>query len=340
MISCSVIWNELFKQQFPNDMQPPLEKRSPPRYSPLASLSHLFSRPSRSKMQTRSRVAPDNTRTRFPDLHSLLPQQTSSKDKRQQPISSPSLADILGSFATNGPLISRLSQNDFSLPQFTLTLQRDTVDVGGNVGMLSLGELPPGVNNDSLTWVPVRRYTAEQGGLPAQDDVYPIAWEIPVDNVFIDGQQLPQSTLSPGISVTALIDSGNSLIRGPADVVQSLDTILSNSRRGGGTFDCSVPHTMAFQIGGQMFPVDPRDFALPSERGSLRECAPNVVETDPPRDGFLYSWSLGDPFLKRYVHVSTWEVFRFTHLLFYLSIFLPFQQSCVLLLWKSHASIC
>lgn len=48
---------------------------------------------------------------------------------------------------------------------FTVTLQRDTVDIGGNVGMLSIGELPEGISNESVTWVPVRTYTPAQGGL-------------------------------------------------------------------------------------------------------------------------------------------------------------------------------
>lgn len=49
---------------------------------------------------------------------------------------------------------------------FTTTLQRDTLDIGGNVGLLSIGELPAGIQSDSLTWVPVRAYTPQEGGLP------------------------------------------------------------------------------------------------------------------------------------------------------------------------------
>lgn len=49
---------------------------------------------------------------------------------------------------------------------FSITLQRDSVDIGGNVGQLSIGELPANVQTDSLTWVPLRAYTAEEGGLP------------------------------------------------------------------------------------------------------------------------------------------------------------------------------
>ena len=44
-------------------------------------------------------------------------------------------------------------------------MQRETVEVGGNVGQLTIGQLPDGVSNASLTWVPVRLYTEAQGGV-------------------------------------------------------------------------------------------------------------------------------------------------------------------------------
>lgn len=88
---------------------------------------------------------------------------------------------------------------------------------------------------------------------------------------------------------------GNSLIRGPADVVDVIHTRI------GSTFACSTPHTLAFSIGGKLFPVDPRDFINQASDNELTECAPNVVQTDAPVEGqgYQYSWSLGDPFLKR-----------------------------------------
>lgn len=94
----------------------------------------------------------------------------------------------------------------------TVTLQRDTVDIGGNLGMLAVGELPVGIENGSLTWAQVRGYPVAQGGLAAPADspneIYPIAWEIPLDDVYLDGQKLPRSTLSSSnISLSALIDT-------------------------------------------------------------------------------------------------------------------------------------
>lgn len=60
---------------------------------------------------------------------------------------------LLRTFVTNGPVVARMSFGGLlKQPLFTITLQRDTVDIGGNAGLLSLGELPPGVSNSSLTW--------------------------------------------------------------------------------------------------------------------------------------------------------------------------------------------
>lgn len=44
-------------------------------------------------------------------------------------------------------------------------LQRDIIDVSGSNGSLTVGKLPDGINNSSLTWVPVRLYRPEDGGL-------------------------------------------------------------------------------------------------------------------------------------------------------------------------------
>lgn len=45
-----------------------------------------------------------------------------------------------------------------------LSIKRDTME-GEEAGHLTLGKLPDGIDNSSLTWVPVRLYTAEDGGM-------------------------------------------------------------------------------------------------------------------------------------------------------------------------------
>jgi hypothetical protein len=83
----------------------------------------------------------------------------------------PSVDDILASFASNGPLLPRLILTGaLASPIVAISLQRDTIDIGGNQGMLSIGELPTGLAMEDLTWVPLRGYTAAEGGLPAPEE--------------------------------------------------------------------------------------------------------------------------------------------------------------------------
>jgi hypothetical protein len=108
-----------------------------------------------------------------------------------------------------------------------------------------------------------------EGGLApppdASDSIYPVTWEVFVDDVCIDGEVLPQSNLSSASdsehssshalkylpivsSIRKLIDSGS--IRR-----QYTNGLLS----GGDPFPCSIPHTLAFVIGEQIFPLEPRE---------------------------------------------------------------------------------
>jgi phytepsin len=79
--------------------------------------------------------------------------------------------DVLASFANNGPLLPRLIlAGALASPIVAISLQRDTVDIGGNQGMLSIGELPTGIATEDLAWVPLRGYSAAEGGLPAPEE--------------------------------------------------------------------------------------------------------------------------------------------------------------------------
>lgn len=78
-----------------------------------------------------------------------------------------SSSQAIASMSNYGPLLTRLiAQGMLESPMFSITLQRDTVDIGGDVGLLSIGQLSPGIPTNSLTWVPLRAYPAKQGGLP------------------------------------------------------------------------------------------------------------------------------------------------------------------------------
>jgi hypothetical protein len=220
--------------------------------------------------------------------------------------------DFITSTYTSGPLMSRISMtNALEMPMYTITLQRSTIDIGGT-GSLTIGKLPDSVDNSSLTWVPVRLYSPEEGGLEppkfAPTETYPFRWEIDIDAVFLDGQRLSDSAIpsEDGVDsnrVSALIDTGNSILRGPQDVVNNILSKVSPaydpSSDSVPTLPCATPRTLSFQIGGKIFPIDPRDFIGQQAKGDATTCvADNLVATDPPSIGALFRWSLGAPFFR------------------------------------------
>ncbi|KAL6302937.1 aspartic peptidase domain-containing protein [Sparassis latifolia] len=287
----SVIWRQLLETDI-SGAPPSLSRRS--RLPPLELTT-----------TNSSSVSTDGSfigRPPFPSFTFLSPHRRIRQVKAS--LSDPS-ALAIEAFATYGPFVTRLiAQQALASPMVAITLQRDTFEVGGNAGLLSLGGPPSGVQEDHLRWVPVRGYSADEGGLPpapeAPNEIYPLLWEIPIDDVYFDGTKLPRSTLSaPSISLSALMDTGNSLIRGPQDVVNNILAQLGGPT---GSFDCDTPHNLSFEIGGELFPIDPRDFARPhtaNNSANSPRCTGAVAATDPPGEGgFLYSWSLGDPFLK------------------------------------------
>ncbi|KAI5120536.1 hypothetical protein M0805_004544 [Coniferiporia weirii] len=311
----SVLWNEMYNLT------------SSKEYTPRNRRLVLHQR------DTHSRSRP------FPTLHSFTRPRSLVTYADRRNVSKIDSArdgvDMLSSFATYGPLVSRLalagniSTPEYArllLPQFSVTLERTIPSIGGNIGALTLGGLPPRISNESLAWSPVRLYTPEQNGVvvpEADGETYPYAWDVPIEGVYFDGVRLADSILGDvtlaDVGTSALVDTGNSLIRGPADVVATILALLLNSTSSTstslspsaaaeftGNFDayaytypCAQPHTLAFQFAGQRFAIDPRDFGRQAFVGDSHWCLPNIVPTDAPElGGFLYSWSLGEPFLK------------------------------------------
>ena len=103
----------------------------------------------------------------FPYIHGILGTPT-RKAARQ---TSSLVNSALSSWGNIGPLLGRwVMRHELMSPMFTITLQRNTIDVGGNAGILSVGEMPSGVSEDKLTWVPPGNYTADEGGMPGPPD--------------------------------------------------------------------------------------------------------------------------------------------------------------------------
>ncbi|KAK7447708.1 hypothetical protein VKT23_013964 [Stygiomarasmius scandens] len=237
----------------------------------------------------------------FPTLSSIQQELTSKSALTESNDSN----SILGT-DQYGPVLARIAMTGaLDAPMFAIQLQRTQIDIGGQ-GVLTIGALPEGIDNSSLTWVPVKFYTdSEMPGTEVPtfaptNEAFPLQWEIDIDGVFLDGQRLADSNIQPadGVSVTttrALIDSGTSALFGPDDVVRNILSTVSTTS----TLPCDVPHTLAFQIGGKMFPVDPRDF-ISEPTTSLSTCIANpaLKSDDPPGLGDLTSWILGVPFFK------------------------------------------
>jgi phytepsin len=125
----SVIWNDVFATKF--ESQSSTTQRSPHRRLPSSNYGTRF----------------------FPDLNNLI-----SAHKRAVDASELTKA-VLQSYPNYGPALTRMvTTKSLAGPLFTISLQRDTLDIGGNAGVFSLGELPAGINASALTWAPVRGY--------------------------------------------------------------------------------------------------------------------------------------------------------------------------------------
>ena len=115
-----------------------------------------------------------NGRHVFPSISDLIgasSDESPSHHQTRQTGSSSRLAAAFASWSTVGPFIPRLvNRGELNYPMVTITLQRDTIDVGGNLGVLSIGEFPAGVKTSDLLWVPLRGYSAAVGGIPAPPD--------------------------------------------------------------------------------------------------------------------------------------------------------------------------
>ena len=139
----SLITSNLFRQQIGNTSSTFEPQNSNNRNPPFDFLAGSY--------DSRPQSFPSNSEIRG------IPSIESRHAKRQS--ISPSVEDLLTAWNTYGPFVPRLiAQRALPEPQVAVTLQRNMMDIGGNLGMLSIGELPAGVNTSDLTWVFLRGY--------------------------------------------------------------------------------------------------------------------------------------------------------------------------------------
>ncbi|PIL23221.1 hypothetical protein GSI_14530 [Ganoderma sinense ZZ0214-1] len=188
-----------------------------------------------------------------------------------------------------------------------------------------LGQPKWNIDNSSVTWVPVRLYDTENGGIFSRRLLRMrfIAcdnWEVDIDGVCLDGQQLPNSKQSPqpGIkqpTLSAVVYTNAVAVGGPQDVVKDILSTVSpafaSNSNAAPTLPCGVPHNLIFQIGGKSFAIDANDFVAQSDAST---CVANVEGIAAPGNQSLFSWSLGQPFLRSNLVVFYYGNFSHTSL--------------------------
>ena len=106
---------------------------------------------------------------------------------------------------------------------FTLTLEREEpISTGSNIGVMTLGGLPSGISNSSLTWVPVQTYAVQEAfsdivvapntsafwnEVSAITPHAPRFWQVALDAVYTNGQKSPSTLNSTGLSLSAVLDA-------------------------------------------------------------------------------------------------------------------------------------
>jgi hypothetical protein len=137
-------------------------------------------------------------------------------------------------------------------------------------------------------------------------------WEVRLDDVWVGGA--PLGVCPPG-GCRAAVDTGTSLITGPAADVERLEDALDISADcaelaaapggGGGGGGGDRTRTLAFEIDGVKYPLSPREYTLALAGGGSGgggRCVLGLRPLDvPPPRGPL--WVLGDVFLRRYYSV-------------------------------------
>ncbi|KNZ51326.1 hypothetical protein VP01_39g5 [Puccinia sorghi] len=131
-------------------------------------------------------------------------------------------------------------------------------------------------------------------------------WEIKMDAVSVNGK-----TLDGSQGNSAAIDTGTSLIGGPAELVKTLFDKVTGARPGSGayqgyyTYPCDSSFSLSLFFEGEAYNIDPVDINLGSIDENHRECLAGIFSIDHgrknskgrPKNG-LPDWILGAVFLK------------------------------------------
>jgi len=152
----------------------------------------------------------------------------------------------------------------------------------GAKGELTLGGTDPAHYTGDITYVPLKAATY---------------WEITLGGLSVAGVQYV-----PTEGQNAIVDSGTSILTGPADVVKSIAESIGAKMVIEGEYmvDCAKPDlpNLDFSIAGKVYSLAPADYLIPD--GDM--CLFGMMGLDIPRPtGPL--WILGDVFMRKYYTV-------------------------------------
>jgi hypothetical protein len=151
-----------------------------------------------------------------------------------------------------------------------------------DLGELTLGGTDPNHYTGSFTWVPLKAATY---------------WEITLGEMNAGGVGYV-----PAGGQNAIVDSGTSILTGPADIVKSLATAIGGKEIIAGEYliSCNTRKlpNFDFVINGNTYTLTPEDYLIPD--GNV--CLLGIMGMDiPAPTGPL--WILGDVFMRKYYTV-------------------------------------
>ncbi|KAF8893581.1 aspartic peptidase domain-containing protein [Infundibulicybe gibba] len=129
-------------------------------------------------------------------------------------------------------------------------------------------------------------------------------WQLSLTSVTVQGKSIP---ITSGRSALSVIDTGATLIRGPAKVVSTIWNAVPGAERateyppGHWAFPCTTDVSISLSFGGKLWPIDPTDMNLGRLDDTSPLCLGAIYSTD--NDG----WLIGNTFLK-----NVYSVFRIT----------------------------
>ena len=192
-----------------------------------------------------------------------------------------------------------LSQNAFT---FQLARNIDNInpndpninDVENPGGVFTLGKIDSNQYSGDITYTNIPNNLQNQQGLGY--------WTIPLGGISVNG-----NSADIGSNTLAAIDTGTTLIGGPASAIRAFYSQISGSRSASSAgmpgyylFPCSTNLNIQFTFGGKSWPMNTQDFNLGSfPYTNSQTCLGALFEIDLGSSSYgVPQWIVGDSFLK------------------------------------------